>query len=75
MANVPNMRDELLGAWKLVHSKAISDDGKESFPLGPDAVGYIYYSDTGIMAVQSAAKIMELKRKAAITLHTLVATR
>jgi Lipocalin-like domain len=56
MANVTNIRDELLGVWKLVHSKSTSDDGKESFPLGSDAVGYIHYSETGVMAVQISRK-------------------
>jgi hypothetical protein len=54
---VEDMCSEILGAWKLVYSKAISTDGEESFPFGTDAIGYIYYSNTNIMAVQISRKV------------------
>ena len=41
-----------VGTWRLVHSISIGADGKTEYPFGEDAIGYIYYSDTGIMAVQ-----------------------
>ena len=40
--------------------------GKREYPFGEDAIGYIYYSDTGIMAVQisrkSRAEVKDLSR-------------
>jgi Lipocalin-like domain len=41
-----------IGTWHLVHSIKIGADGQTEYPLGQDAIGYIYYSDTGVMAVQ-----------------------
>ena len=54
----------IVGTWRLVHSIIIDADGKKEYPFGEDAIGYIYYSDTGIMAVQisrkSRAEVKEL---------------
>jgi hypothetical protein len=47
-----NIRESFVGTWRLVHSISIGADGKTEYPFGEDAIGYIYYSDTGIMAVQ-----------------------
>ena len=56
----------IVGAWRLVHSIIIDADGKKEYPFGEDAIGYICYSDTGIMAVQisrkSRAEVKELSR-------------
>jgi hypothetical protein len=52
-----NIRQAILGAWRLVHSKGIDKDGKVSYPFGADAIGYIVYSESGIMAVQISRKI------------------
>jgi NADPH:quinone reductase-like Zn-dependent oxidoreductase len=46
----------IVGAWRLVHSVIIKADGKKEYPLGEDALGYICYSDTGVMAVQQSRK-------------------
>jgi hypothetical protein len=46
----------IVGAWRLVHSMIIDADGKKEYPFGEDAIGYICYSDTGIMAVQISRK-------------------
>jgi hypothetical protein len=46
----------IVGAWRLVHSISISADGKKEYPFGEDAIGYICYSDTGVMAVQICRK-------------------
>ncbi len=45
----------IVGAWRLVHSIDLTSGNKE-YPFGEDAIGYIYYSDTGIMAVQISRK-------------------
>ena len=54
----------IVGAWRLVHSIIINADGKKEYPFGEDAIGYIYYSDTGVMAVQicrnSRAEVKDL---------------
>ena len=42
----------IVGAWQLVHAIEIHSDGSKAYPFGEDAVGYIHYSDTGVMAVQ-----------------------
>ena len=41
-----------VGTWRLVHSVSIGADGKKEYPFGDDAIGYIYYNDSDIMAVQ-----------------------
>jgi hypothetical protein len=46
----------IVGAWRLVHSVIINADGNKQYPFGEDAIGYICYSDTGIMAVQICRK-------------------
>ena len=46
----------IVGAWRHVHSVIINADGKKEYPFGEDAIGYIWYSDTGIMAVQISRK-------------------
>ena len=46
----------IVGTWRLVHSVIVKEDGKEQYPFGEDACGYICYSDTGIMAVQISRK-------------------
>jgi hypothetical protein len=47
-----NIAQRIVGTWRLVHSISINPEGKKEYPYGEDAVGYIHYSDTGIMAVQ-----------------------
>ncbi len=43
---------QIVGTWRLVHSISISPSGETEYPFGSDAIGYICYSETGIMAVQ-----------------------
>ena len=47
----------IVGAWRLVHSVITDPNGKKEYPFGEDGIGYIYYSDTGIMAVQISRKV------------------
>ena len=54
-----NIAQLIVGAWRLVHSIIINADGKKEYPLGEDALGYICYSDTGIMAVQISRKVRD----------------
>ncbi len=46
----------IVGAWRLVHSTISHADGSKEYPFGEDALGYICYSDTGVMAVQISRK-------------------
>jgi len=46
----------IVGAWRLVHSVSINADGEKEYPYGEDAIGYIYYSDTGVMSVHISRK-------------------
>jgi Lipocalin-like domain len=46
----------IIGTWRLVHSVSINSKGEKEYPYGEDAIGYIYYSDSGIMAVQISRK-------------------
>jgi hypothetical protein len=45
---------ELLGGWRLESWSFVYEDGREEFPMGPDARGYILYTTTG----QVSATIM-----------------
>jgi hypothetical protein len=47
----------IVGPWRLVHSIILTADGKKDYPFGEDAIGCIYYSDTGVMAVQICRKV------------------
>lgn len=58
----------IVGTWRLVHSIDL-ESGMKEYPFGEDAIGYIHYSDAGIMAVQISRKtrrkaddISDLKR-------------
>lgn len=47
------LRDEIVGAWRLVSYTAQGDGGGPVFyPLGADAVGLIIYTDDGYMSAQ-----------------------
>lgn len=47
----------IVGAWRLVHSVITDAGGEKKYPFGEDAIGYICYSDSGIMAVQICRKV------------------
>jgi len=47
-----DIANRFVGTWRLVHSISISTNGEKEYPFGSDAIGYIYYSTTGVMAVQ-----------------------
>ena len=42
----------ILGTWRLVHTTRIDERGSTQYPYGADAIGYIYYNEAKIMAVQ-----------------------
>lgn len=48
---------QFVGTWRLVHSISIEADGRTVYPYGEDAVGYIYYGDTGIMGVHISRRM------------------
>jgi hypothetical protein len=56
MADVANL---IIGTWRLVHSINITSTGETEYPFGSDAIGYIYYSEAGIMAVQITRRARE----------------
>jgi Lipocalin-like domain len=45
-------RKAIIGAWRLVHSVEYRPGGTPHYPFGQDAVGYIMYSESGVMSVQ-----------------------
>jgi hypothetical protein len=51
-----NVAKVIIGTWRLVHSISINSMGETEYPYGDDAIGYIYYSDSGAMAVQISRK-------------------
>jgi catechol 1,2-dioxygenase len=57
MATTDDPREAIVGAWRLVHSVEYRPDGERRYPFGEDAVGYIMYSETGVMAVQIARRV------------------
>ena len=46
------VRTALAGAWRLVSLRNVRPDGSIDYPLGPDAVGQIVYTDSGRMSAQ-----------------------
>lgn len=63
----------LVGTWRLVHSITVHSDGEKEYPYGKDAIGYIHYSDTGIMAVQISRKSREASKDLAPLEHDYLA--
>lgn len=56
----PEMKQtSLVGTWKLVSLESRSADGKVSYPLGKDLLGYIMYNENGYMfvAIMSANRL------------------
>jgi hypothetical protein len=45
-------RKLIVGTWRLVHSVEYRPGGTTHYPFGEDAIGYIIYSESGVMAVQ-----------------------
>ena len=39
-----------IGSWSLVTWMSTSPDGQTQYPLGEDAVGYLFYTEDGDMA-------------------------
>jgi Lipocalin-like domain len=63
----------IVGAWRLVHSVIVNTEGEKKYPFGEDAIGYIYYSDTGIMAVQISRKVRDEVKDASYLKHDYLA--
>jgi hypothetical protein len=42
----------IIGTWRLVHSVEFQPNGEKHYPFGEDAIGYMIYTDAGVMSVQ-----------------------
>jgi hypothetical protein len=51
----PPLRDQLIGAWRLVSMQTRDEDGTVRYPLGDDATGLILYTPDGFMSAQIQA--------------------
>ncbi|KAA2275745.1 lipocalin-like domain-containing protein [Staphylococcus haemolyticus] len=54
------LKEQLIGTWKLVRYQDEDKDGNIFFPLGKDATGFIMYNPDGYMSAQ----LMQQGRKA-----------
>lgn len=54
------LKEQLIGTWKLVRYQDEDKDGNIFFPLGKDATGFIMYNPDGYMSAQ----LMQQARKA-----------
>jgi Lipocalin-like domain len=70
MGNIANL---FVGTWRLVHSISISTNGEKEYPFGSDAIGYIYYSTTGVMAVQISRRARKPVTDASNLVHEYLA--
>jgi hypothetical protein len=46
-----NTKSDFVGVWKLELYEMRSSNGEKMYPMGPDAQGYIVYTDEGFMSV------------------------
>ncbi|MDN8759976.1 lipocalin-like domain-containing protein, partial [Staphylococcus aureus] len=46
------LKEQLIGTWKLVRYQDEDKDGNIFFPLGKDATGFIMYNPDGYMSAQ-----------------------
>ena len=51
-----SMRDQVIGAWKLVSYQTTNEAGEQVYPLGEDAKGFILYTPDGYMSAQLMAQ-------------------
>jgi hypothetical protein len=49
--NKRQVRDPLVGAWRLVSWENRAADGQVTYPVGTDALGYLLYSPDGCFSV------------------------
>jgi Lipocalin-like domain len=68
-----NVAKVIIGTWRLVHSININSKGKTEYPYGDDAIGYIYYSDSGIVGAQISAKSRERISEPSNLIHEYLA--
>jgi hypothetical protein len=52
MTGSEDIRQRLLGSWRLVTWEERTTGGEVDYPLGPDAVGQLTYSPTGQVSAQ-----------------------
>ena len=63
----------ILGTWRLVRSSHIDERGDTQYPYGPDAIGYIYYSEAHIVAVQISRRARRVPVDLAALQHDYLA--
>ncbi|MDK6805133.1 lipocalin-like domain-containing protein [Aerococcus sp. UMB7834] len=51
-----SMRDQVIGAWKLISYQTTDASGQVVYPLGEDAKGFILYTPDGYMSAQIMAQ-------------------
>jgi Lipocalin-like domain len=56
----------ILGTWRLVHSVEFGPGGEKHCPFGEDAIGYIIYTESGVMAVQITRREGAMTRTKAV---------
>jgi catechol 1,2-dioxygenase len=59
-------RTAILGTWRLVHSVEFGPGGEKHYPFGEDAIGYIIYTESGVMAVQMTRRVRATARPKAV---------
>jgi catechol 1,2-dioxygenase len=62
-----DVKQKIIGTWKLVYSVEIDSDGNKFYPFGEDAIGYIIYDVFNRMSVQICRKNRKLFNAANFT--------
>lgn len=46
------LKDKILGTWKLLSYHRLDEDGEKVYPLGTDPSGFLMYTEDGYMSAQ-----------------------
>lgn len=47
-----DLKDKILGTWKLLSYHRLDEDGEKVYPLGTDPSGFLMYTEDGYMSAQ-----------------------